>query len=86
MQESITYSTLREHLKDYLDKVCDDREPILVTRRNGGDVVLVCRDDYERMDETARIRHSPKNARRILKALENAKKGINVRERQLIEE
>lgn len=86
MQESITYSDLREHLKEYLDKVCADREPILVTRRNGEDVVIVARSDYEKMDETEYLMRSPKNAERLLQSIDNIRKGINVHERKLIEE
>jgi antitoxin YefM len=40
-----------------------------VTRRNGGDVVILAREDYEAMDETAYLLRSPANAKRLYEAL-----------------
>jgi antitoxin YefM len=69
MQRTLSYSELRRNLKSACDRVCDEREPVLVKRRSGGDVVLVARDDYEALEETAYLLSSPENARRLLEAL-----------------
>ncbi len=65
---TISYSSLRANLKSVLDKVCDDRAPLIVERNRGGDVVLVSRDDYDSLQETAYLLRSPANARRLLAA------------------
>jgi prevent-host-death family protein len=37
----VTYSQVRSKLAAYMDQVCDDRAPLLVTRRNERSVVLM---------------------------------------------
>lgn len=34
--EAISYSRTRRHLAEVMDKVSDDREPVLITRQGGG--------------------------------------------------
>lgn len=66
---TITYSRLRANLKSALDKVCGDHEPVVVERQKSGDVVLLSREDYESLQETAYLLRSPANARRLLDAV-----------------
>ena len=66
---SMTYSRLRANLKSAFDRVCEDHEPVVVERQKGGDVVLLSRDDYESLQETAYLLRSPANARRLLDAM-----------------
>jgi len=70
MRHEISYSHLRKGLKTYLDKVCTDRNPLLVTRRNGENVVVLSEDDYLSLEETAYLSRSPKNLKRLLEALD----------------
>jgi antitoxin YefM len=67
-----------------MDKVCDDREPIIVTRNGHQPVVLMSLEDYESLEETAFLLRSPNNARRIFEAIEQIERGEGV-ERDLIE-
>ncbi len=69
MNQSVSYSELRGRLKSFLDKVCDEHLPLLVKRKNGEDVVIVSKQDYVSMEETAYLLSSPKNAQRLLEAL-----------------
>ncbi len=69
MPRALTYSRLRAELKSVLDEVCDTHEPVYVERRTGGDVVILAREDYEALDETAYLLSSPANARRLDAAL-----------------
>ncbi|MCA0434441.1 MAG: type II toxin-antitoxin system prevent-host-death family antitoxin [Proteobacteria bacterium] len=70
---SITYSKLRANLKSALDKVSDDREILVVERARRSDVVLMAREDYESLNETAYLLRSPANARRLLDAVKRTK-------------
>jgi antitoxin YefM len=70
MERTISYSELRQELKTACDRVCDLHEPLLIRRRRGGDVVLIAKDDYESLEETAYLLSSPENARRLLEALQ----------------
>jgi antitoxin YefM len=69
MQRAVSYTELRKKLKAVCDQVCDQHEPLLIRRRRGGDVVLVAKEDYESLEETAYLLSSPENARRLFEAL-----------------
>jgi antitoxin YefM len=69
MQWAVSYSELRRKLKTACDQVCDRHEPLLIKRRSGGDVVLVAKEDYDSLEETAYLLSSPENARRLFEAL-----------------
>jgi len=81
--ETTTYTKFKQHLKSFLDKVFTDRSPLLVTRTNGEDVVIISKADYESMLETFHLIKSPKNAARLLQGIEEYKKGLG-QERDLI--
>lgn len=44
--QAITYSTVRNNLKSYCDRVCRDNEIVIVTRKNNENVVLVSLDEW----------------------------------------
>lgn len=69
MTERVSYSELRRGLKAACDQVCDRHEPLLIERRRGGDVVLLAKEDYQSLEESAHLLSSPENARRLLQAL-----------------
>lgn len=69
MHYTTSYTDLRKHLKSSFDKVSNEHEPILVTRRNGDNIVLISQNDYESLEETAYLLKSPNNAERILEAV-----------------
>jgi antitoxin YefM len=65
-----TYTSARDQLKTLMDRVVEDREVVMVRRRQGGDVALVAADELEGLLETAHLLRSPRNAARLLAALE----------------
>jgi antitoxin YefM len=73
MARSTTYSALRSNLKQALDEVCEDHEPLRVERKNGDSVVVVSEVDYNALEETAYLLRSPENARRLLSALHGSR-------------
>ncbi len=66
---AITYTAARENLAATMDKVCNDREPVIITRNRDQAVVMVSLEDYKALDETAYLTRSPKNARRLLASI-----------------
>jgi antitoxin YefM len=82
--EVTTYSNFRQNLKAHLDGVVNDQKPLYVSRANGEDVVVLSKSDYEGLQETHYLVSSPKNAERLLEALEQANKGLGVK-RDLID-
>lgn len=67
--DAITYSTARAKLADTMDRVCDDHEPIIITRNGQQAVVMMSLDDFKSLEETSYLLRSPKNARRLLVSL-----------------
>ena len=68
--ETVTYSRTRQHLAEIMDKVSDDRAPVLITRQNGQAVVMMSLADYNALEETAYLLRSPRNARRLIASVE----------------
>ncbi len=73
--KSITYTAARENLASTIDQVCNDRDPIIITRKRDQSVVMISLEDYEALEETAYLLKSPANAKRLISALENLEKG-----------
>jgi antitoxin YefM len=68
---SITASEARKNLFPLIEQVNDERKAIAITSRRG-DAVLVSREEYEALEETAHLLRAPKNARRLLESLDQA--------------
>ncbi|MGV8923149.1 MAG: type II toxin-antitoxin system Phd/YefM family antitoxin [Thermomonas sp.] len=67
--DAITYSTARAKLADTMDRVCDDHEPIIITRNGQQAVVMMSLDDFKSLEETSYLLRSPKNAKRLLESI-----------------
>jgi antitoxin YefM len=57
-----------------LKQVADDHEVVIVRRKSAGDVALVPAEELASLMETAHLLRSPRNARRLLRALRRAKR------------
>ena len=80
----VSYSRARQDLARLMDKVSDDRSPLIVTRRGGRSVVVLSLEDYRGMEETLYLMRSPANARRLLSSIRSLDRGEGV-ERGLVE-
>lgn len=80
--DAITYTTARANLADTMDRVCDDHEPIIITRNSQQAVVMMSLDDFNALEETSYLLRSPKNARRLLESMASLEGG-NGKERKL---
>lgn len=67
--DAVTYSHTRQHLAEIMNKVSEDRAPVLITRQAGKPVVMMSLDDYNALEETAYLLRSPKNAKRLMAAV-----------------
>lgn len=81
---AINYSTFRSHLASMLDKVNEDRSPLLVTRQNGKPAVVMSLEDFKSYEETLYLMASPKNAKRLNQAILEAEAG-KILKRKLID-
>ncbi len=67
-----TYTQARANLAALFDAVADDREIVIVQRRGAEDVALIAADELANLLETSRLLQSPRNAQRLLTALQRA--------------
>lgn len=79
---AISYTAARETLATTMQSVCDDREPIIITRKRHQAVVMMSIEDYESIVETNYLRRSPVNAERLNSAIEQLESGKGI-EREL---
>jgi antitoxin YefM len=80
--EPIPYTRVRNELAKLLDRVNEDRAPLLITRRRGKPAVLMSMDEYAALAETAHLLGSPANAARLRAAREQVEKEIARRARR----
>ena len=70
-----SYSFARAHLAELCNQVAADREAVIIRRRNGEDVALIAADELSSILETVHLLRSPKNAERLIAAIESARRG-----------
>ncbi|WP_348756288.1 type II toxin-antitoxin system prevent-host-death family antitoxin [uncultured Aquincola sp.] len=76
--DAITYSAARANLAKTMDRVCEDHEPLIITRNGQQSVVMLSLDDFQALEETAYLLRSPANARRLLSAASQLAAGQGV--------
>jgi len=70
-----TYTEAREKLSEIIEKVCEDHDPYIITKRRDKAVVVMSLEDYESLAETAHLLRSPRNARRLLESIKELEEG-----------
>lgn len=73
--DTLTYSAARANLAKTMDRVCDDHEPLIITRNGAPSVVMVSLDDFKALEETAYLLRSPANAKRLLASVSQLAEG-----------
>ena len=68
-----TYTKARANFAKLCNEVADNREIVIINRRGNEDVALVAADELSSLIETAHLLRSPKNAQRLLSALQRAR-------------
>ena len=82
---AITYTSAREQFAKTIDTAVNDHIPILITRRSGGNAVLLSEEDFRSYEETAYLMQSTTNAIRLNNAIESLRNGRGI-EKELIQE
>jgi antitoxin YefM len=73
--DAISYSSARANLATTMDRVCDDHEPLIITRNGQQSVVMLSLEDFTALEETAYLLRSPANAKRLMTAIEQLNTG-----------
>lgn len=82
--DAISYSTARANLATTMDRVCEDHEPIIITRNGQQSVVMLSLEDFTALEETSYLLRSPANTKRLMTAIEQLTAGKGT-ERKLAE-
>jgi antitoxin YefM len=82
--DAISYTTARANLAATMNRVCDDHEPLIITRNSAQAVVMMSLEDYKALEETAYLLRSTKNAQRLLASIAQLEAGQG-QERSLAE-
>ena len=83
--EAVSYSDLRKNLKSYLDHVYQDHDPLIVTRKNNENVVMISMEEYNSLIETNYLMANEANAKHLMKSI-NQVKARKLHKKELIEE
>ncbi len=78
VMKALSYTALRNTLAKTMEKVCEDHEPIVITRKSEGAVVMLSLEDYESLEETTYLLRSPKNVKRLFESISQLEEGKGV--------
>ena len=82
--DAISYTEARANLAKTMEKVCNDHDPVIITRKRESPVVMLSLEDYQSVGETAYLLRSPANARYLLESIAELEAGKGT-EQELIE-
>lgn len=67
--DAITYSAARAKLADTMNRVCENHEPVIITRNGQQAVVMMALEDFKALEETSYLLRSPRNAQRLIESV-----------------
>ncbi|MCB1985898.1 MAG: type II toxin-antitoxin system prevent-host-death family antitoxin [Burkholderiales bacterium] len=73
--KAISYTAARSNLAKTMESICNDHEPVIITRKNERSVVMLSLEDYEALEETAYLLRSPKNMKRLIESISELEDG-----------
>ncbi|EOZ1526107.1 YoeB-YefM toxin-antitoxin system antitoxin YefM [Enterobacter hormaechei] len=71
----ISFSEASHNLSAAMLQTTEDHAPVLIVNQNGASCVLMSLDEYNSLEETAYLMHSPANAKRLMSSIESLKAG-----------
>jgi len=72
---AVNYTNLRENMKAYMDRVTDDYETMIVTRKDNKNVVMLSEESYNNLMENAYIMGNKANYDWLMESKAQLEKG-----------
>ncbi len=72
---AVNYTNLRDNMKTYMDKVTDDYETMIVTRKNNKNVVIISEEAYNNMMENIHVMGNKANYDWLMESKSQLEKG-----------
>ena len=76
----VTFTEARNSLKSVLDRVVDDVDYTIITRRDAENAVVISMDSFNSLMETVYLLKSPANAAHLARSIEQYRSGQTVKE------
>ncbi|WP_207682914.1 type II toxin-antitoxin system Phd/YefM family antitoxin [Desulfonema magnum] len=77
---AIAYSNFRKNFANIMEKICEDHDPVIITRKNLKPVVMMSLEDYNAIEETMYLLRSPANAAQLRASIAEFEAGnFNIR-------
>lgn len=72
---AVNYTALRDNMKTYMDKVTDDYETMIVTRKNNRNIVMISEESYNNMMENIHVMGNKTNYDWLMESKSQLEKG-----------
>lgn len=72
---AVNYTNLRDNMKMYMDKVTDDYETMIVTRKDNKNVVMTSEESYNNLMENIYVMGNKENYDWLMKGKAQLEKG-----------
>jgi len=72
---AVNYSNARDNFKKYCDAAVHDFETVIVTRKQDENVVIMSESEYNNLMENLYIRSNQADYQRLLKSIDQLKRG-----------
>lgn len=72
---AVNYTNLRDNMKAYMDKVTDDYETMIVTRKNNRNIVMLSEESYNNLMENIHVLGNKTNYDWLMESKTQLEKG-----------
>lgn len=76
---AVNYTTARKELARMMENVCQDCDPVIITKNNDCAVVMISLADYQSLAETDYLLRNPANAERLQRSIKASRRGSGQR-------
>jgi antitoxin YefM len=73
---AVNYTNLRDNMKKYMDKVTDDYEIMIVTRKDNKNVVMISEESYNNLMENIHVMGNKENYDWLMKGKAQLENGL----------
>ncbi len=72
---AVNYTNFRDNMKSYMDRVTDDYETMIVTRKNNKNVVMISEESYNNLMENIHVMGNKANYDWLMESKAQLEKG-----------
>lgn len=72
---AVNYTNLRDNMKNYMDKVTDDYETVIVTRKDNKNVVMISEEAYNNLMENVYVMGNKTNYDLLMESKSQLERG-----------